>query len=184
MYGTDGEAPNVIERNVLLRSQDNTLQVQGEAIVRDNLIVGGNVGVHSHDHQGLTRDLVLVHNTIVNDGKATNLTSWNGREGMVCANNVVYSGTNKSLNFTAGSAGVTLTGNVVVGQVVGASTGFVTGGGLSDFVDLEWEGEAFEAVPVPTGAMIGAGDETYATDVDLLGNGREGALTAGCIDAP
>ncbi|MCB9897015.1 MAG: right-handed parallel beta-helix repeat-containing protein [Planctomycetes bacterium] len=184
VYGTDGAERNLIERNVLMRSQDNTLQVQGEAIVRDNLIVGGNVGVHSHDHQGLTRDLELVHNTIVNDGKATNLTSWNGREGMVCANNVVYSGTNKSLNFTGGSSGVAIAGNVVVGQVVGATTGFVQGVGLADFVDLLWEGGAYEAVPAAGAAMLGAGDASYATGVDLLGNARGQSVTAGCIDAP
>src|SRR5262245_7736636 len=117
VYGTDGRAVNVIERNVCWNSGDNVMQVQGEALVRNNLIMKGLSGFHSHDHQGQTRDLVVVHNTIINGGPATDLFSWNGRPGMVFANNAVYSRSGPSLNFPNGDAGVTLAGNVVFGPV-------------------------------------------------------------------
>ena len=45
--------------------------LQGEAIVRNNLIMNGAlVAFWSSDHQGTTSDLTVVHNTIVNNGRA------------------------------------------------------------------------------------------------------------------
>jgi hypothetical protein len=38
-YGTDGTGINVIEENICYRSNDNVLQVQGEAVVRNNLLI-------------------------------------------------------------------------------------------------------------------------------------------------
>ena len=118
IYGTGGRGTNVVERNVLYRSNDNTLQVQGEAIVRNNLILAGATGFGSHDHQGQTRDLVFVHNTIVCANRGANLSSWNGRTGMIFANNAVYCRDGASIRFPNGSADVGMAGNVVVRSVV------------------------------------------------------------------
>ncbi len=58
-----------------------------------------------------------VHDTIVNAGRTANLSSWDGRAGMVFANNAVYSRDAESVRFPGGSTGVTLAGNVVLGGV-------------------------------------------------------------------
>ncbi len=40
VYGTAGKPVNIIERNLCLRSDDSAMQVQGEAIVRNNVLIG------------------------------------------------------------------------------------------------------------------------------------------------
>lgn len=183
-YGTDGNPVNVIERNRLVGSDAQTLQVQGEAVVRNNLIIDGDTGFQSHDHQGQTRDLVFVHNTILNAGKGAHLGNWGGRAGMVFANNVVYSESAQSVTFGAGSAGVAWAGNVLRGSTSGAPAGgVVAGNGLSDFVDAAWNGSAQDVTPAPGSPILGAGAAGHAVDEDLSGEQRTGALESGCIDA-
>jgi hypothetical protein len=184
VYGTAGLAPNVIERNVCYRSQDNVMQVQGEAIVRDNLIVGGSQGFQSHDHQGMTMNLEVVHNTIVSQNRGANLADWNNRPGMVFANNVVYSQTSQAVVFGSGSGGVALAGNVALGPVVGAATGFTAGVGLSDFTNLAWDGSALDATPTPGGALIGMADGLWLVEVDLNGAELAAPFEPGCVDGP
>jgi hypothetical protein len=177
VYGTGGEARNLIEHNVLYTSLDNVLQVQGEAVVRHNLIMDGAVGFQSFDHQGATRDLVFVHNTVVNKRRAADFQDWDGRPGMVCANNAFYSETMESMRFD-GSRGVTIAGNVVHGPVRGASTGFAAGAGLADFESIAWDASARDARPAPGGALLGAAAPGFLS----LGDRREPSAppTAGC----
>ncbi len=184
VYGTDGNAPNVVERNTCWGSNDNVMQVQGEAIVRNNLILDGAVGFSSHDHQGQSRDLVFVHNTVVNTGRAVNLSSWGGRPGMVFANNVCYSQNGDSVRFAGGSAGVQLAGNLVVGPVMGAGGGWATGNGLADFAGVTWTGSSRDARPAPGGAIPASGDVLHEEPVDLTGAARVGTVEAGAYDAP
>ncbi|GJM21341.1 MAG: hypothetical protein DHS20C15_12560 [Planctomycetota bacterium] len=182
-YGTDGNAVNLIERNRLRGDTNQVLQVQGEAIVRNNLIMGGSTGFQSHDHQGNTRDLVFVHNTIVTKDKGAHLADWGGRAGMVFANNVVYSEDNQSVTFGSGSSGVAWAGNVLRGSTSGApGGGAITGGGLSDFVDMAWDGSDQDATPVAGSPILGAGSATHAVSEDFSGEARSGALESGAID--
>lgn len=168
VYGTDGKEPNTVAGNVLYRAVDNVLQVQGEAFVYDNLMMSGLNGFHSHDHQGLTRDLVFAHNTIVNEKRGANLTSWKNRPGMVFANNAVYSRDADAVVFGgASSAGVTVSGNVRFGKVIGASTGFVAGNGLGDFESVEWDATRRRAQPAPGSALLGPADPVFAASRDL-----------------
>ncbi len=202
VYGTDGRPVNVIERNVCWNSGDNVMQVQGEALVRNNLLVKGAIGFHTHDHQGQTCNLVFVHNTIINGGPATDLFSWHDRPGMVFANNAVYSRSGPALSFPNGSTGVVIAGNVVFGSVVGvaagagatagatadatggAGIGFVLGRGLSDFIAAAWTGGARDVQPAPGSALRGAADARFAATDDLTGEPRRPPLDAGCLDAP
>src|SRR5690606_35983006 len=130
------------------RSNDNVMQVQGEAIVRNNLLIAGaGAGFHTHDHQGQTLELTVVHNTIISSGRGMNLVSWNNRANMVLANNAVYS-QGDAIAFTNGSVGVVVAGNVVFGRVIGYSgPGVTPGAGLADFVDLAWDGSKCDARP-------------------------------------
>jgi hypothetical protein len=185
VYGTGGRAINIVERNLCHDSGENLLQVQGEALVANNLLLRGLIGIHSHDHQGKTRDLRVVHNTIITSGPGTDFASWNGRPGMVFANNVVYSLTGPSLSFPGGSAGVTLAGNVVLGPVgSGVTGGFVAGRGLSDFTRADWRAGDVDATPAPGSALRGAADGAFGVKDDLRGHARRPPLDAGCVDAP
>lgn len=169
VYGTAGNAANVIERNVCYRSQDNVMQVQGEAIVRNNLLAAGWNAFYSHDHQGQTENLVVVHNTMLNTGNGADLKNWNGREGMVFANNVVYSESSTSIRFSGGSDGVAISGNVVVGAVWNAAAGFFAGTGLADFEDAAFDASALDATPLADSAIVGAGDPAFGVAADLCG---------------
>lgn len=182
VYGTNGRPLNIVERNTCYNSGDNVMQVQGEAIVYNNLIMNGSTGFHSHDHQGQTRNLLVLHNTIINAGRATDMSSWNGRVGMFFINNVVYSLNGESISFPNGSSGVTVTGNVVLGRTVGRSTGYVTGRGLTDFIGVSWNAAQRNARPSATGAIIGTGNPVYGVGIEITGARRQLPLEAGCYD--
>lgn len=181
VYGTNGRARNVIEQNICFNSGDNIMQVQGEAIVRNNLLVKGNIGFHTHDHQGKTRDLIVVHNTIITRGLGADLYSWNDRPGMIFANNAVYTLDGPAISFEQGAEGVMLAGNVVLGEVNGASTGFVQGRGLTDFVDVNWGATRLDARPVHARALTGAGSSLHAVLEDLMGDARTDPVDVGAL---
>ncbi|MCA8913478.1 MAG: right-handed parallel beta-helix repeat-containing protein [Planctomycetes bacterium] len=180
-YGTDGEAPNIIERNVCWNSGDNVMQVQGEAIVRNNLLINGKgAGFSSHDHQGKSVNLKVVHNTIISSKRGAKFSSWNGREGMVFANNAVYSeGT--ALDFSGGSEGAVVAGNVILGGVSGVGRGYAQGRGLSDFAGASWDATERDAAPGAKSALINAADKEYATEEDIHGEARKRNV-AGCYE--
>ena len=184
-YGTYGQPVNHIERNVVFNCVDNVMQVQGEAIVRNNLIMNGKHGFHSHDHQDQTRDLVFEHNTIINDGTAAYLASWFNRPGMVFANNVVYSGSKEAAIFNGGGAGgVVRAGNVRFGPVYGANQnlGFTLGNGISDFEGASWDATLRNALPSATSAFLAAADTAHAAGDDLTRSKRGGAIEAGAFE--
>ncbi len=180
VYGTGGREPNVVERNTCYRSNDNALQVQGEAIVRNNVVFGGGTGFSSHDHQGQSRDLVFVHNTVLTDGRGANLAAWNNRPGMVFANNVIYSSRGDAVRFGNGSLGVLISGNVVLGTTGGTNAAFLPGAGLGDFEGASFDGTARDVRPSATSAILGTGDPAFATSTDLTGAARTAPFEAGC----
>jgi hypothetical protein len=170
VYGTAGKPVNIIERNLCRRSDDHTMQVQGEAIVRNNVLISAKgSGFASTDHQGKTVNLQVIHNTIINAGHAFSGGSWNGREGMVLANNVLYSRDQNALHFANGKEGVVITGNVIVGH--GPKEGTSPGRGLEDFVSLSWDGEKQDATPA-NGAPLEKADAKYLVKTDFSGQPR------------
>ena len=175
VYGTAGKPVNVIERNLCYRSDDSTMQVQGEAIVRNNLLIGAKgAGFVSTDHQDKSLNLQVIHNTIINTGDAFKGGSWNAREGMVLANNVLYSRDRNALNFPNGREGVTITGNVIVGH--GPKDGTSPGRGLEDFVDLGWDGKTHDATPTGE-APFDRADVKFLLETDFSGSTRTGPLS-------
>ncbi len=175
VYGTAGKPVNIIERNLCYRSADSVMQVQGEAIVRNNVLIGGkNAGFASTDHQGKSRNLQVVHNTIVNVGHAFRGGSWNAREGMILANNILYSRDANALHFANGKEGVTITGNIVLGG--GPKDGCTRGRGLEDFTGLSWDGEKRDATPGPDAPFEKAASE-YLLDTDFTGKTRVTAVS-------
>ena len=175
VYGTAGRPVNLIERNLCRRSGDHAMQVQGEAIVRNNLLIGGKgSGFTSTDHQGQSRDLQFIHNTVLNAGPAFRGGSWNAREGMVLANNVLYSRDANAIDFPNGSDGVIVTGNVVLGD--GPRRGTTPGRGLEDFVSVDWEGTRHDATPTAQAPFFLA-DPAHLIETDHLGRRRAAAVS-------
>lgn len=165
VYGTAGKPVNIIERNLCRRSDNNVMQVQGEAIVRNNvLIAAGGAAFGSTDHQGKSVNLQVIHNTIVNTEHAFNGSSWNGREGMVLANNILYSRDANAINFPNGKARVTISGNIVVGN--GPREGTQRGRGLEDFVKLSWDAMEYDATPTAS-APLDHADANYLLETDF-----------------
>ena len=175
VYGTAGKPVNIIERNLCRRSGDHTMQVQGEAIVRNNVLISANgSGFASTDHQGKTLNLQVVHNTIINGGHAFSGGSWNAREGMVLANNILFSRDKNALHFANGYGGVTITGNIVVGS--GAKLGSTPGRGMEDFVSLSWDGEKHDATPTAEVPFAHA-DPKYLLGTDFNGATRDAPVS-------
>ncbi len=182
-YGTGGEGLNVIEQNICYRSNDNVLQVQGEAIIRNNLLIAAKgAGFASTDHQGKTARLTFVHNTVISRQRGANLSSWNGRDEMLFANNVVYTDRGDALRFPRGAEGVVVSGNVLLGRVSGVAEGFAFGNGLSDFVEVSWDGNQRNATPSRNFPFVGRADQRYIVEVDITGSRRSGRPTVGAFD--
>lgn len=182
VYGTDGNEFNFVERNEMWNSGDNVLQVQGEAVVRDNLMMNGLNGFHTHDHQGTSRDLTFVYNTIINEKRGADLQSWGGRPGMTFSNNVVYSRNANSVVFVGGTAGVTIENNAVVGSVLGADAGFWPGKGMGDFEKATWAAGHRDAIPKENSVLFGTGQPGHLSDEDLRGKARPLQPTVGALE--
>ncbi len=170
VYGTNGKPQNVIQRNECYRSLDSVMQVQGEAIVRNNLLIDGkNAAFASTDHQGKTSNLQVIHNTMINTAHVFRGGSWNARSNMVLANNVIVSRENNALHFANGYEGVKITGNVVYGD--GPKTGSTLGRGLEDFQHVTWNAEHRDATPVAE-ETFRHGVAEFSLAEDLLGRPR------------
>jgi len=175
VYGTAGKPVNIIERNVCYRSADHIMQVQGEAIVRNNVLISSaGSGFTSTDHHGKTLNLQVIHNTTVNANHAFSGGSWNAREGMILANNLIYSRAANALHFANGKDGVTITGNVVLGN--GPKDGCTKGRGLEDFTKLTWDAIEHNATPTAD-APFDKADPKFLFDTDLNGRARNKALS-------
>ena len=183
--GTGGMAINTIVRNSTYRSSDNLIEVQSEALVQNNLMMNGLQGFTSRPTSGTISDLTFVHNTIINTGRAANLTGWNGQPLLVFANNVVYSKTTDAVRFVNGSAGVDVRGNVRYGSLVNVGAGgFINGTGLADSVSVNWAATTRDAHPVAMGVIINTGDGVYTVPIDITNATRSNPLEAGCYDGP
>jgi parallel beta-helix repeat protein len=185
VYGTQGNEVNVIEGNVVWDTTSNPFQVQGEAIVRNNLVFAKNgSALQSGPHQGLTTNLKIVGNTfIARDSEAAFLRSWGGQPGMVFANNVVYSETGESVHVNGGLSGVTVEDNVVLGPVWGVPTdGFFQGNGLDDFVNVSWDGARRDARPTGQSALRRPSLPLSYWNLDLTGAVRPAAPTVGALE--
>lgn len=172
-YGTNGKPVNIIEKNIVYSSNSNTMQVQGDAIVRNNLIMAGsNAGFLSKKHVADPNNLQFVHNTVISNNKAVRIYNWNGKSGMIFANNAIYSQNSHSIFVSGGASGATISGNITFGAVSGISGGYRAGNGLSDFVNVNWQATQRDATPSAGSALKGKADPSYLCSKDLNGQNR------------
>jgi hypothetical protein len=177
VYGTDGNARNVVTGNLVMRCGDSGIQVAAEAVVSNNIVLDNPAnGINSQDHQCSTVNLEVLHNTVVGASPCMRLTDWGGRAGMVLAGNAVYCPGGTAIRFASGSDSVTIAGNVLVGSVEGASSGWIDGASIAaDFTDHP----ALDVWPTSTSALLGAADDAHAVEVDFNGTTRTSPHDAG-----
>jgi hypothetical protein len=178
-YSTLGGAPNIIERNLLLKCGDHGIQSARDAIIRNNIILSANSdGIAMQPHQaGSPGNLVVVHNTIIDpDGNSISLRNPIGD--VVIANNALYRQSNKALLFIGTSSFLTFTGNVGSGPV---DVGSLAAGNLAaDFVSANFTGlTPNDVFPKAGGALIAAGVAAQVPADDFNGTARNGVADVG-----
>ncbi len=183
VYGTGGVDENVVSANLCYDSDDAVLQVQGDALVLNNIALGGSAAFQSHDHQGTSQRLQLVHNTFVSVGRAATLARWGNRPGMVLCNNVLYSLTDYAVWFGIGDQGVVASGNVIFGasNPVHTADAYQFGQGLGDLENVDLVTFAADARPRAGHAIDNRGDPAFALPFDQLGTPRPLPVDPGAL---
>ena len=151
------------------------IQAEADAIIRNNLVLSAvDDGIHSQNHQqNDVKDLVIVHNTILNVGDAIRSDDINGP--VLIANNAVYSQNGNAVRATGTLSNLTVGGNVGMGSLQGGSSGFDTTGSITaDFVDAAFGATKLDVFPKAGSKLIAAGAAQHVTADDFNGIARGG----------
>jgi hypothetical protein len=178
-YGTVGNGPpNVIEGNLIWNTNDYGIQSAADSIIRNNIVLGGGIGLQAHQAASPSNQIV-VHNTVIGDDTGIAVRNVSGP--VVIANNAVYSRTATAIRVISGdTAQVTVAGNVGVGGLSGRPGGFTEGSLENDFIDAHFGGAPpIDVFPQAGGALVGAGDAGYVPELDFNGAARGGAANVG-----
>jgi hypothetical protein len=168
LYHTNGNgAPNVIERNLVWNSGDNGIQVTGDAIVRNNIVLSAaaaGIGIHA-SQGGTVQNLVIVNNTVLKaSGDALHISDVAGA--VLVANNALYA-PNGNAVFAGGSSNlVSMIANVGTGSLSGVSGGFNASGDIAaDFSAASYSGAPPQDLVPRAGRLVGNADAaTIAAD--------------------
>jgi hypothetical protein len=170
LYGTAGNPPNIVERNVMWNCDDAAIQVAADAVVRNNILIPGTgQGVSSQSSNGVDpSNLQFINNTIIGGSTCLRLNGWGGQPGMVFANNAVYCPND---SFVIGSlSGVTVSGNVFAPAISAMpASGYTIGRSLEeDFVDTG----ARNFYPTANAPLLGAATSGLQPADDFNGVAR------------
>jgi len=185
MYGFGFAMPgsnNVVERNLVWGSQDNGIQIVGQIVVRNNVVIGavGN-GIHSKPSQGFDpTDLSIVNNTIYGAGSACiKGNQWPAGSGQIVANNAVYCETSQALSFVEGIGTAVFASNVGLGTSDVAGSPIAGAGALADLGNPD----AAATYPPPGSSLVDAGSAAQAPPDDFNGTLRaDGAPDVGAYE--
>jgi hypothetical protein len=168
LYHTNGNgAPNVIERNLVWNSGDNGIQVTGDAIVRNNIVLSAaaaGIGIHA-SQGGTVQNLVIVNNTVLKaSGDALHISDVAGA--VLVANNALYAASGNAVFAGGSSILVTMIANVGTGSLSGVSGGFDASGDIAaDFSDASYSGAPPQDLVPRSGRLVGTADAaTLAAD--------------------
>ena len=177
LYGTQGNPPNIVERNVMWNCADAGIQVAADSIIRNNIIIPGTGGgLSSQSNNGVSPgNLSIINNTFIGGSPCLRMNGWSGRPGMVFANNAVYCPTAEFV--IGGLSGVTVTGNVVDEVPPGFAAGSYSPGRSQalDFINAA----ARNVYPTATAPLIGAANGPAQPTDDFNGTARTGTADAG-----
>ncbi|MGB7329225.1 MAG: right-handed parallel beta-helix repeat-containing protein [Rubripirellula sp.] len=160
---------NVIEENVILDSRDNAIQATADAIIRNNLIVTGVIGIMSKPFITDPQDLTIVNNTIIAKGDALKTINWDTTEstGIRVANNAIYSQSGRAVANGYGNA--SSAANVVVGDLA------------KTFKNIQFDGSGLDATPLVTSNLLGVANAADLPELDLSGRKRTDSSDAGAL---
>ncbi len=182
LYHTNGNgAPNVIERNLVWNSGDNGIQVTGDAIVRNNIVLSAaaaGIGIHA-SQGGSVQNLVIVNNTVIkSSGDALHISDVAGA--VLVANNALYAASGNAV-FAGGSSNlVTMIANVGSGSLSGVAGGFDSSGDIaSDFSAASYSGAPPQDLVPRAGHLVGAADAATIAIDDFNAESRNPALDIG-----
>jgi hypothetical protein len=167
MYGYPGAGPrNLVARNLVWTTQDNGIQVVGQIIVRNNIVIGAAAaGIASKASQAFTpHDVDVVHNTVVGT-TCLKANDWATERAQLVANNALYCEGGVAIDL-GGAPNALVTGNVVRGAApAGVTIGASAAADLGD--------PATAHVYPPAGsALIDRGDAAHAASDDFNGTPR------------
>ena len=176
LYGFAAGAggPNVVERNLVWTSQDNGIQLTGQAIIRNNIVLAAAAsGIASKPSNGYDpHDATIAHNTVVGGGDAClKGNSWNIGVDLVAIDNALYCGATAALRLPEGAGSAMVQGNVGLGTS-DLPAGVTTG--VSIMADLGDPASA-QVYPPPGSALIEAGIASAVVD-DFNGTARPSGL--------
>jgi hypothetical protein len=169
-------AANVIESNLIWNTNDHGIQSAADAVIRNNILLGSTIGLQAHQ-AGSPSNLVVAHNTLIGAGIEVRNVSGS----VVIANNAVYNNGGSAIALISGNLGlVTVAGNVGVGGLSGASSGFSAGNLAADFVGAHDNGAPpIDVFPKSGGALLGTGAAAHVVAEDFNGTVRGGAADVG-----
>ena len=177
VYGTDGNAPNLVERNVIWNSGDHGIQAAAEAIIQNNIVFNNRAdGIHSHRHQSAqVGSLRILYNTVVCNRPNTAAIgiSMSNQERLagpvVIANNALYASVRGfGLRLVHGGplgASLTVSGNVGSGEIEGLPS--TVGDAAWDATGLLVRDLDQQFFPRPGSSLIGAADSRFAVPDDF-----------------
>lgn len=182
LYHADGNgAPNVIERNLVWNSGDNGIQVTGDAVVRNNIVLSAaaaGIGIHP-SQGGEVAALVIANNTILKaSGDALHISDVAGD--VLVANNALYAANGNAIFANGATDRVTLVANVGTGSLSGVSGGFDARGDMAtDFGDADYSGAPPQDLVPRAGRLVGSADATTLAADDFNAMTRFPALDVG-----
>lgn len=181
VYGTQGNARNVVENNVMWNCGDSGIQAAADAELRNNIILTAGNGINSHSHDGaVPSNLIIVHNTVIGCAdRCLRSSDWGGSTGIVVVNNVFYNEGGNAIRINDGGADIEFHHNLVLGVVDGVSSGTLPGNSAAqDFVDVA----GLDVWPSDNSAVIDAGDPALGVAVDFNWDPRDSAPDIGAYE--
>ena len=185
VYGTDGNAPNIIEGNVIWSSGDNGIQASANAVITNNIIFDSNgSGIQSQSHQSsVPGNLTITHNTIISNGGRVAVRVNYPTDGVlsgpiVIANNAIYSmGSGLALRLQ-NIPGFTVSGNIGVGSAQPSQS--IEAWNPSGNPDLDFNDLTNKDVSVAVGSfLIGNADANHIVSRDFEHTERLDSLDVG-----
>jgi MYXO-CTERM domain-containing protein len=193
LYGTRGRGINVVEGNVVWNGLTQGIQLVGEAVVRNNIVMAtASYALYSKSSDGqMPEDLTIEHNTIVNGaGICLRVNDWTTAKGITVANNA-FSCVGGTAIEVSGSPGT----SAWFANAVSGSTD-APGGTFAVASDAFEDGAGSDYYPAKGSLLVDAADSAYAVgdDFNCLERGagpfdvgayeRDGATNPGWTIAP
>lgn len=185
VYGTDGNAPNIIEGNVIWASGDNGIQAASEAIISNNIIFDSvGDGIKSQNHQSaVPGNLTIVHNTIIAEtgSHAIRVGSPTGNQfsgPIIIANNALYTMDSGLSLLLPNLPDLTVSGNIGVGGAQPSqSSNSWNPEGNPDLDFIDWGNK--DVYPADNSLLIGNADSNHGISRDFNGTNRANNLDVG-----